>query len=192
MNLAEALDAVNVPVRLPGVSDSALAGRINTLSGPGGGGFVPVPAFRWGVQLRLVDVLLRLAQATRPLYAADVYDVHAHWALLRYIGIFMPLHGRHSRVAYLSEAGRRVVGNQRRVLSEELGIGFAALLSESWIRDRVPGTPVLRIVDVDVALQEGTIKAARARKSVEAVGVHRPDYVLIADDPSVLGRMRWL
>ncbi|MGO4343180.1 hypothetical protein [Pedococcus sp. 2YAF34] len=75
-------------------------------------------------------------------------------------------------------------------MSEELGVGFAVLLSERWMRGRVPGSPTFRTVDIDVALANRSIKAARARKSVEAVGAHRPDYILIGDHPSSRGRMR--
>lgn len=190
MNLSDALHAVSTPMRLPGVSDQALADRVNTGSGHRGGGMEPTVLDGGSTEIG-VDVLRRLAQATRPLYTDGVYDLYTHWAMLRYLGVFEPPSPRGTPNFALSAAGRRVVGNQRRVLSEELGIGFAIGLAESWMRARVPGpyTP-FRAIDIDMALTDGSIQAARAHKTVKAIGTRRPDYLLILDDPSIPGRFR--
>lgn len=95
--------------------------------------------------------MLRLARATRPLVSDDVYDRYRHWGWLRYLGIF----DQHpaGRLG-LSDAGVAVRANQRRVMSEDLGVGFGCLVAEKWCRELGATSPVT-LVDVDLALHEG-------------------------------------
>lgn len=69
----------------------------------------------------------------------------------------------------------RTVGNQRRILSEDLGVGFATLLSRSWQLPGVGAGPVsVKLADVDMVL------AYRLRgHGVKPVGGRRPDYLVI-------------
>ncbi|GAA3783831.1 hypothetical protein GCM10022225_84960 [Plantactinospora mayteni] len=113
-----------------------------------------------------------------------MYDVHAHWGLLRYLGLFAVGSGGS---LVLSTAGRRIVGNQRRVTSEELGIGFAVYLAETWAESRRLGASTVRTVDIDAALASGSISVGGLRVLVEQTG-SRPDYLLISDSVGGSGR----
>ncbi|MFF5226952.1 hypothetical protein [Dactylosporangium sp. NPDC000521] len=181
MNLQQALDIVSTPLRVRGYSDNALVANVAKHASHGGPHLSTVPALHGDRSIRPADVLLRLASATRPRYQAELYDVHAHWGLLRYLGLFAD--GGGGRLV-LSAAGRRIVSNQRRVTSEELGIGFAVLLAEEWIVDWRHDGSTVRTVDVDVALASGAIAAAEVRLLVHKTGVHRPDYLVVAESVS--------
>jgi hypothetical protein len=132
-----------------------------------------------------------LSYATRPRYQDDLLDVYLHWALARYIGLFEHLDERSSLPTLtLSDAGQRIRGNQRRVTSEEVGIGFGALLANYWFeRTGATGVPV-GIVDVDVALDDRYIFAGGSRQTVRATSDRRPDYLLVAPDSSSRRRYR--
>lgn len=111
--------------------------------------------------------------------------MYLHWALSRYIGLFEHLDDAFSPPRLtLSDAGHRITGNQRRVTSEEMGIGFGALLANRWFKQTgAAGLPV-SIVDVDVALDDRYVFAGGSRHAVRAIKDRRPDYLLIAPDPS--------
>ncbi|WP_173154311.1 hypothetical protein [Phytohabitans suffuscus] len=185
MNLQQALDIVSTPLRVRGFSDDDLAARVGKVTSGDGVRLSAVPELHGYQTVRPVDVLLRLASATRPQYQVDLYDVHAHWGLLRYLGLFAVGSGRS---LVLSAAGRRIVGNQRRVTSEELGIGFAVYLAEAWTQNRRLGTSTVRTVDIDVALASGSISTGGLRLLVEQTGVKRPDYLLISESLGRRGR----
>ncbi len=179
MDLTTALRTVQRPFLLPGRSDAKLVESVRSkIAAPDHRDVLDVSGLDGGAVIRGEDVLLNLATATRPRYQDDVYDVHAQWALLRYIGVFAERDGSDERIG-LSEAGQRIVGNQRRVMSEDLGIGFATLLSGGWL---VPGgdagEPTVTVVDVDVLLDDG----GGYEFEVEQVGKRRPDYLLIGRD----------
>lgn len=132
---------------------------------------MPIAYLDGGIHGRLAELLLHLAYATRLDYAPTVFDVYRQWALARYIGVF-DLMGTTTPTAILSNAGQGVVLNQRRVLSEDLGIGMAAMLAREWVRARFPQYDV-HLVDIDVAVQAGLIQAPANR---------RADYLLLAYD----------
>ncbi|WP_146179844.1 hypothetical protein [Micromonospora sp. RP3T] len=67
-----------------------------------------VPALDGQATVRPLDVLLRLAVATKPQYQTDLYEAHRHWSLLRYLGLFDA--GSDGQLC-LSSAGRRIVGS---------------------------------------------------------------------------------
>ena len=124
-----------------------------------------------GVFLRPVEALHLLSLVTAHAYSAgDLHDAYAWWGLLRYLGFFDHEAGTQARPTLrVSHAGMQVVGVQRRVASEELGIAFGVLLASMRVRDELgPGVPV-GIVDVDVLL-----RGSRAGSS------RRPDYLLVA------------
>ena len=134
------------------------------------------------VRLRPIDALLRLAKARRPEVPDDVHDAYRHWAWLRYLGALA--HGP-GRVLRLSEAGARVRASQRRVMSEELGVGFGLLLAEHWCRAMGCSTGVTG-VGLDVVLREGYGWLEPSRRT----DGRQPDYLLLLDDPALPTRKR--
>jgi hypothetical protein len=111
--------------------------------------------------------------------------MYLHWGLARYIGLFEHLSdGSSLPTLRLSEAGRRIKGNQRRVTSEEMGIGFGALLANYWFTRTGAAGLSVGIVDVDAALDDRYIFAGGSRHAVRAIKDRRPDYLLVAPDPS--------
>jgi hypothetical protein len=153
---------------------------------------LPAAGLDAGVILRPIEALHLLSYATRPRYQDDLFDIYVQWGLLRYLGFFeLAWHSRHLSTLMVSEAGQRIVGNQRRVTSEEIGIGFGALLATRWFKatGAATGTPI-SIVDIDAALDDRYIYAAGSRKAVRAVGARRPDYLIICHDPAMRGRYR--
>lgn len=152
---------------------------------------MPAAGLKDGVTILPLWALHWLSYATRPRYQDDLLDVYLHWALSRYIGLFEHLdEGFPLPRLTLSDAGRRIRGNQRRVTSEEMGIGFGALLANRWFKQTgAAGLPV-SIVDVDAALDDRYIFAGGSRHAVRAVKDRRPDYLLIAPDPSSRRRYR--
>ncbi len=132
-----------------------------------------------------VGALHKLSFATRPRFQDDLLDWYLQWALLRYLGFFeLGPHGDQRRLLRVSAAGRRIVGNQRRITSEELGIGFGGLLADHWLRHSADRRLTVNLVDVDVALDDQHVLAGGTKHSVQAAGSRRPDYLLLAKDPS--------
>lgn len=172
MDLEQALRTVSTQLRLPGTSSATLAQQVRGLAAPGHRDIWPVDELDGGAVLRPADVLLALAVATRPHYEADVYDAHAQWGLLRYLGVF-DIAGRDIA---LSPAGRRIVGNQRRVFSEEMGIGFAVCLARGWSAIGMPTPGAVMVLDVDVLLDPASGGMSLPEITV---GSRRPDYVLV-------------
>lgn len=131
-----------------------------------------------GLVTRPIDGMLRLARATRPLVSDDVYDWYRHWGWLRYLGIFD--RGRGGALL-LSAAGLGVRANQRRVMSEDLGVGFGCVVAERWCR-HLGATGPITVVDVDLALREGR-HWFRRHGADPSVGDRQPDYLLVYPDP---------
>lgn len=187
MDLYRACQVAGTPVRLPGVSNRALVERIREAPNYKNDGkdLTPAVSLEDGVRLRPFEALHWLSYATRPRYQDDLLDRYMHWALARYVGLFEHvLDGSSVPALMLSEAGRRIRGNQRRVTSEEMGIGFGALLASIWFMNTgAQGLPV-SIVDVDVALDDRYVFAGGSRHAVRSIKDRRPDYLLIAPDPS--------
>ncbi len=118
--------------------------------------------------------MLRLARATTPWVPDDVYETYRHWAWLRYLGAFRLLA---DGSLGLSASGAKVSGNQRRVLSEELGIGFGVLLAEHWCR-RLGARGPISVTDVDLVLRDGFPGA-----SIDTGTGRQPDYLLQYPNP---------
>jgi hypothetical protein len=110
---------------------------------------------------------------------------------LRYLGFFDVVSGgpQPPRLK-VSDAGRRIVGNQRRVTSEEVGIAFGVLLTRRWFAETGAARASVSIVDVDAAFDDRYIFAGGARHAVRSIGNQRPDYLLVATDPRARGRYR--
>lgn len=180
-------------MRFRGTSDHQLTQRIQDAPNFADGSkpLTPAAGLENGVTLVPFRALHWLSYATRPRYQDDLLDMYLHWALARYIGLFEHhSEGSSLPALTLSEAGQRIKGNQRRVTSEEMGIGFGALLANYWFeRTGAAGLPV-GIVDVDAALDDRYIFAGGSRHAVRATGDRRPDYLLVAPDPSSRRRYR--
>jgi hypothetical protein len=188
VDLSRAKYVVGSLVRLHGSSDDQLVKRIQEVpwfTDVGNKQLLPAAGLEAGITLFPLLALHWLSYATRPRYQNDLLDAYLHWALTRYIGFFDHLdEGRALPALMLSEAGQRIRGNQRRLTSEEMGIGFGALLANYWFKQTgAEGRPV-SIVDVDAALDDRYIFAGGSRYPVRTVRDRRPDYLLIAPDPS--------
>ena len=176
MNLADALDVVATPLRIPVRSNRQLIDTLHPfLSGHARAH--PVPRLHRDHWIRPVDLLRALAVATRPRYQHDVHDAYAQWALLRYLGVFARAADGSCR---LSAAGRRIAGRQRGVLSEELSIGLAALLSCNWLASAGALGATVDLIDVDVLIDSGAAWISKASGSKR-----RPDYLVVHRAPDI-------
>lgn len=193
MDLDEAMQIVGTKVMLQGRSDRGLVHRVvhapnfvtstKTLS--------PAASLHHGITLRPVEALHLLSYVTRPRYQDDLLDMYAQWGLMRYLGFFeLACTGHPVPGIEVSEAGQRITGNQRRVTSEEMGVGFGALLAIRWFAQTSAAGVPISTVDIDAALDDRYVYAAGTRRAVRTVGTRRPDYLIIAHDPSVRSRYR--
>jgi hypothetical protein len=193
VDLSQALRVVGSHVCLHGSSDASLVQRVREAPNfvAGDKALSAVPGLDGGIFLRPVEGLHWLSYATRPRYQDDLLDVYLHWALIRYIGLFeLRDDGDAGPSLAVSQPGQRIRGNQRRVTSEEMGIGFGALLASRWFAQAGEAGLPIGIVDVDAALADRYIFAGGSRHSVRAVADRRPDYLLIAPDPAARRRYR--
>ncbi len=182
MDLLRALTILSTRSFIEGHSDAGIAAGVQLLLKASSASAVPMLDGR--TELSPVEVLRHLAHATRLHYEDSVYDVYRQWALARYVGVFdlVPWHYSGPPRLSLSDAGRRVVGNQRAVLSEDLGIGFASAMAQTWARGRWPGHSP-QLIDVDIAY--------RYESSASCAG-RRTDYLIVSYDrdaarPVILG-----
>lgn len=189
MDPHEALARMHSRVYVPGRSDTGLARTVQSevdalvADAAAAGTLLPAklvtPALGvdGGMVARPIDAMLRLARATRPLISDDVYDWYRHWGWLRYLGIFDRGLGGQLR---LSAAGLGVRANQRRVMSEDLGVGFGCVVADLWCT-HLGAAGATAIVDVDLALHEGR-RWLQHHGANPAVGDRQPDYLLIYPD----------
>lgn len=192
MDLDSALATMRAGTWLQGRSDHSLVRRIAGAPGVSTSKRLsPATGLQHGVQFQPGEVLHLLSYVTRPRYQADLHDMYVQWGLLRYLGFF-ELKDPHNPLAGLkvSEAGRRITGNQRRVTSEELGIAFGALLGLQWFGSTGARGVPMSVVDIDAALDDRYVFAAGTRNAVRHTGSRRPDYLLIAHDPTMPNRYR--
>jgi hypothetical protein len=182
LDLEDAFTVVDTPVQLSGRSDEALIRQIQQrkeFSAPRKA-LSPAIGLENGVVLRPLEALHWLSYVTRPRYQDDVLDRYLWWSLLRYLGFFAHdySHSRRPELA-LSEAGRRIAGNQRRVTSEEMGIAFGAALAARWF-DNAGAATLRTVIDIDVALDARFVFGPST--AVQHIGARRPDYLLIGAD----------
>ncbi|KRC58867.1 MULTISPECIES: hypothetical protein [unclassified Nocardioides] len=141
-----------------------------------------------GLTLQPADALLGLAYATRMHHVhPDIYELYRLWSWMRYLGVF-DVDGNDSLI--LSNEARQIRGNQRRVLSEELGIGFAKVAAERWMAAEL-GFGTVTLVDVDVVPDGGVLPVAGAHLATK-ISTRRPDYFLVHLDGSGVSRVRVL
>lgn len=182
MSLDSALEVVGAEAAVFGGADGSLLARLHKAGSCPPSKRLALPAGLQGdFPVRPVEVLHALSYATSPLYEDDVHDMYMQWGLLRYLGFFEHGECEEGKIPPLgvSEAGRRVAGTQRRVASEELGVGFGVVLARRWFRNALgPGTPI-GFIDVDAYLSGSGFG-----------GYIRSDYLLIAPDSSKAGHYR--
>lgn len=185
MDISQAFQIMRTSARLRGTSDPGLIGRVQTeldkmtaeavrkgVTLPPAKPLVRALGVGAGLNVRPVDAMLRLARATRPPITDDIYDWYRHWAWLRYLGVFDVDGGGQLK---LDQMALRVNGNQRRVMSEDLGVGFGVLVAEHWCRHLGAVGPI-NVVDVDLAMNDP--HHWLHRRGDIAVGRRQPDYVL--------------
>lgn len=127
-----------------------------------------------------ISALLELARGTVLNYHSSVGAFANNWSILRYLGIFSL---NSSGYLQLDKDALKFIGpNQRRVLSEDLGIGFGIVAGKRWCRKRTHGLGPVGVIDVDRALYKGSVPHLKA-------GIRQPDYLLAYQDPKKNGAM---
>ena len=193
MDLATAFHRLNTPVQVHGVSNASLVAEVEAACVneerkrlARGHRAVPRKALTVAtgldsgtVVLRPIDALQRLARATALNFSEDVLALNQAWSWLRYLGAF-DHRGDPPSLTLHRGALRGVRANQRRVVSEELGVGFGILLAEHWCQSL--GAPSsVDVVDVDNILGSPSTFPNWA----QAAGSRRqPDYLLQYQDPA--------
>jgi hypothetical protein len=192
MDLNRALAVMRTETRIRGRSDHSLVLNLATKLGAAAPKpLLPAAGLHRGIRFRPCEVLHLLSYVTRPRYQADLHDVYVQWGLLRYLGFFdLENIGNPMAGLKVSEAGRRITGNQRRVTSEEMGIAFGALLALHWVGHSGATNVPISVVDIDAALDDRYVFAGGARQTVRKTGSLRPDYLLVVHDPSIPTRYR--
>ncbi|ERK73256.1 hypothetical protein [Leifsonia aquatica] len=125
-------------------------------------------------------VLSRLALSTPLDLLDDPFHLFRRWAALKYLGAFESVlepFEYHPRLG-LSTRTRKVRANQRRVFSEELGIGFAIEAGVRWLANGIPDS-IIRTVDVDNI--EDTIPGIAGL--ITSSSNRRPDYIQLRSVP---------
>ena len=126
-------------------------------------------------QMRPISAMLELARGTVLNEDPAIVAFARRWSILRYLGIFAK--DASTGKLHLDGAALKYVGgNQRRVLSEELGIGFGIIAGKRWCRERMPTVESITAIDVDKALKRGKLP------QLIADGDRQPDYLLSYSD----------
>lgn len=130
--------------------------------------------------LRPISAMLELALGTALNNDPDIAAFARGWSTLRYLGIFAKC--AQTGALHLDGAALQLIGpNQRRVLSEDLGIGFGILVAKHWCRSRTSELGPIMAIDVDKALRNGTVS------NLQLAGRRQPDYLLAYPDPTTPG-----
>jgi len=137
----------------------------------------PAQGLNGVLTIRPIQALLELSRATGLLRDPAVSALTRGWSVLRYLGVF----GRVPASGHLCLDGEALLfigANQRRVLSEEIGIGFGIVAAKMWVRARNPQVGPIAAIDVDQALYDEVVPA------LERNGRRQPDYLLAFPDES--------
>ena len=198
MDIRTALRRMNAPIKMAGQSDNNLVAKVTAIQKTDAdnriaNGLTAHPAktptiaagLNGGTTVRPIDAMHRLSRVTALTITDDVYAYYRHWGWLRYLGAFDHV-GKSSRLALDKIAIARVHGNQLRVLSEELGVGFGALLAEEWCR-QLGATGAIRITDVDKALRDPAMKGQLTQTPDTR---RQPDYLMQFSDSSGTGSLQ--
>jgi hypothetical protein len=189
MTLRQAMETMGKSGAVHARSDIALTRQVARLQAeyldadpslPMKGRLEPALGLDGTLDARPVGIMLELARGTALNVTDAVSFFGRHWSVLKYIGLFARDAG--SGLMSLEQTVLRQVGpNQRRVISEELGIGFAAFAAKQWCRRRHPGIGPISVIDVDRTLLNGGIR------TLQTNGKRQPDYLISFDDPNGSG-----
>lgn len=141
---------------------------------------LPVSGLNRSMRLTAAEALLELARVSRSPKDRSIAAVHRWWAFLRYLGFFDKQNGS----LVVSSEGRSFVNNQRRIASEELGVGFSILVGKRWIRLSHAPASVTSVTDVEIALGGSSLGVSQLPGRTK-----RPDWVLTVRDPSTPWRI---
>lgn len=133
-----------------------------------------VTAFAPQKELLIVPayMLLRLGVVTTPA-VENLADICSFWAYLRYLWAFdIPPPGRKPAILRLSEAARGIDFHQKGLLSDQIGVGMAAVLLGTYL-----DAPLA--TDVSVAMGDPDWP-------IEPLDDTSPDYLFFNDDQSKL------
>lgn len=183
MTLQDAIEMMGTTVTISVESDTALAsgvikGRVAKYPKlPHKGAITPAVGAHGNFQLRPITAMLELARGTALSDDPGVAGFARRWSTLRHLGLF----ARNAQTGklHLDEAALKYIGaNQRRVLSEDLGIGFGIIVAKRWCTARTPGIGPVTAIDVDKALHQ------RSVPRLQLAGSRQPDYLLAYSDPT--------
>lgn len=181
MTLQDAIQMMGTTVTISVESDAVLAAAVSgglakkypTL--PQKTAITPV-AGTGDFQLRPITAMLELARGTALSDDPGVAAFARRWSTLRYLGLFA--RNAQSGKLHLDAAPLKYIGaNQRRVLSEDIGIGFGIIVAKRWCKTRKPTIGPVTAIDVDKALHQ------RSVPRLQLAGSRQPDYLLAYSDP---------
>lgn len=124
--------------------------------------------------VRPIDALLRLSRATALTLPPSTASMSRWWPVLRYLGAFEAPEAGRIRINPASTVALR--HNERRIFSEELGVGFGILLGERWCHG-LGATGAVSVLDAGAALRDPS-------RRLGTIGRLVPDYVLRYTDRS--------
>lgn len=186
MTLRDAIRILGTTATVTGTSDTELVAQVagvqRDLVGasqetPTKVGLSVAPGLDGPLFLRPISAMLELARGTALQEDPEISAVARRWAVLRYLGVF----ARDSTSGGLRLDGTALqfIGpNQRRVLSEELGIGFGIVAAKHWCRTRIPSIGPIAAIDVDRSLHDGSVP------NLHRNGNRQPDYLISYPDPA--------
>ncbi len=186
MTLRDAIRLMGATARVTGRSGPGLAAEVaarqrDLLSATPGlsqkSSVITAQGLDGDLLIRPIAAMLELARGTSLNDDPDISAVARRWSVLRHLGVFAldPKSGS----LRLDHAALQFIGpNQRRVLSEELGIGFGIVAAKAWCQARNPAIGPITAIDVDRALHRGQVP------NLQRKGERQPDYLLSYPDPA--------
>ena len=157
-------------------SSNQLANQINNL--PGSRSFHNQPKVATGllsfnvprqILVTPFDLLRALGETTTP-NIPSLVDISSMWAQLRYIWAFNPTDPEESLLR-LSDEVQNIDFHQKSLLSDEIGVGIAALIVETQLNGHNP-------IDVSLALNNQQILGFTRSQGYTT----SPDYIFTADN----------
>lgn len=138
----------------------------------------PVADLHRDIEVRPVDIMLNLARALKPISNGSLAHIASYWSFIKYIDAFDVTPGQKPTLR-LSQSASSATLNQRRVISEELGMAFGVAVAELWCGTLSPGA-TFRAIDIDHILAD--IAAPPYARQIRQRG-SRPDFLLESTAP---------